>query len=201
MKIVFWLSRVLAILSALSIVVLMLAITADVIARYASEASIPGLLELAESSLVVAVFFGLAWAGVQGEHVAVTLLADRLGERTNRVFDIVVWALATAFLVWFLCAVVERAISSTRAGEQRFGLMQWPLYPLRWAIAIGIGAFLIVAIANLVRSIAGRRPVGGSTDAATAELPSNDPGPHAAESAESRAAESTTASTTESRSS
>jgi len=165
------LGRTLAIISALSIVTLMLAITVDVVFRFISRSSLPGLIELAESSLVIAVFFGLAWAGLRGEHVSVTLLSDRLGSRANHVLDLVVWTLASLFLTWMLYATTVRAISSTEAGEERFGLVRWPLYPLRWVIVIGIAAFLIVAITNLVRVLGGKQPIVLHDDSQTGSNP------------------------------
>lgn len=157
------LSILLAIISASSIVVLMLAIVTDVTVRTLRGSSVPGVLELAESCLVVAVFFGLAWAGMKGEHVSVSLIADRFGPGANRVFAIVAWALSTGFLAWLLYASVDKAISATRLGESRFGLMEWPLYPWRWAIAIGVGAFLLVSAANLVRAVKGQDLHGASS--------------------------------------
>lgn len=157
-------SRVLGILSALSIVVVMLAIAADVTMRFISKSSFPGMLELAESSLVVAVFFGLGWAAVNGEHVAVTLLTDRMGARPNAVINIIVWAVSSAFLGWMLYATVHRALDATAKLEERFGLVRWPLYPFRWVIALGVAVFLLVALLNLMRAVRGR-PVLGDEDA------------------------------------
>lgn len=163
-RIIIGTSRVLAIISALSVVVLMLAITLDVVVRTATRSSVPGMIELAESCLVIAVFFGIALAGVRGEHVAVTLVADRLGARMNRVFDLVVWGLSSVFLVWMVFATIERALDATEKGEERFGLIRWPLWPLRWVIVVGLIALLLVAVLNLVRTIAGREPVGAASE-------------------------------------
>lgn len=162
------LSRVFAIISALSVVVLMLSITADVVVRTITQASLPGMIELAESCLVVAVFFGLALAGVRGEHVAVTLLADRLSATWNKAFNLVVWIVSTIFLAWMLFATIERAIDATEQGEERFGLVQWPLWPLRWIIVVGFAALLLVAIVNMVRTITRRDPLGAGSELALA---------------------------------
>lgn len=158
-------SRLLAIVSALSLVVLMLAIASDVAMRFISKASLPGMLELAESSLVVAVFFGLAWAGIKGEHVAVTLLTDRLGARANAVIGVAVWSVSSVFLTWMLYATFENALDATANLEERFGLVRWPIYPFRWVIAFGIAVFLLVSILNLVRAIRGRHALGDAHSA------------------------------------
>src|SRR5690625_2421066 len=122
------LSRLLAILAAVSIVAMVLAIAADVLVRNATGASLPGMIEVAETSLVVSVFFGLAWAAANGEHVAVTLLADRFNQATMRFVNVFVWALSSTFVAWLLYASTLRAVDSTQMLEERFGIVRWPMY-------------------------------------------------------------------------
>lgn len=150
--------RTLAVLAALAIVVLMLAICADVLVRTISGASLPGMVEVAESSLVLAVYLSLAWGLVRGEHVAVTLLTDRLGLRARRVLAIVAGAIVVVVLAWAVLATGERAIDATAAGEERFGIVRFPVWPLRWAIVVGLAATLVVAVLQLVGAIRGRLP-------------------------------------------
>ncbi|SDH86836.1 TRAP transporter small permease [Agrococcus jejuensis] len=148
----------LAVLAALAIVVLMLAICADVAVRTATGASLPGMVELAESSLVVAVYLAIAWGLVRGEHVVVTLLTDRLGHRANHVLAIIAGVAVVVLLAWATVATAERAAEATRVGEERFGLVRWPLWPLRWAIVVGFGVTLVVALVQLVDAVRGRLP-------------------------------------------
>lgn len=157
-RIVRTVSRVMAILAAMSIFLLMLAIVVDVSVRSFTNASLPGMVEIAESSLIVAVFFGLAWAGVEGQHVAVTLLSDRLGAKVNHVFDFIVWSLVSLTMLWLVWATTDRAVSATQSHEVRFGLLEWPLYPLRWVIVVGFAALLLVAVTNLFRVLRGESP-------------------------------------------
>ncbi|GAA2171959.1 hypothetical protein GCM10009846_07990 [Agrococcus versicolor] len=149
---------VLAVLAALAIVVLMLAICADVVVRTATGASLPGMVELAESSLVVAVYLAIAWGLVRGEHVVVTLLTDRLGHRASHVLAIVAGIVVVVLLAWATVATFERAAEATRVGEERFGLVRWPLWPLRWAIVVGFAVTLVVALVQLVDAVRGRLP-------------------------------------------
>jgi TRAP-type C4-dicarboxylate transport system permease small subunit len=152
------------VIAALSLVVLMLAITLDVITRYITKASIPGVLELAESCLVISIFFGLPIAAVRGEHVAVTLVTDRLNDAWARVCFLVAWAVTALFLAWMTWASITRAIEATERGEERFGLVRWPVWPMRWVIVIGLLGFLAVAIVNLIRLITNKDPLGAKDD-------------------------------------
>lgn len=163
-----FMSRVLGIIAALAIVVLMLATVTDVTVRWITKSSVPGMMELAESSLVISVFFGLAWTAMQGGHVSVSLLTDRLGERSGRIVAVLMWATSVALLGWFTYATYMRAVQSTQMNEIRFGLVQWPMYPLRWVITIGFFCWLIVAIVNLVRVIAGKPAYGDDVEEVSA---------------------------------
>lgn len=80
----------LGILASASTIVMMLGISADVVYRNVAGRSIPGVLELTESALVATVFFGLAYAGTSGSHIAVDLLVRRFPRRVAQ------WTMVTA---------------------------------------------------------------------------------------------------------
>ncbi|CAH0205826.1 TRAP transporter small permease subunit [Microbacterium sp. Bi128] len=153
-------SAVLGVIAASALVVLMLATVIDVIVRFFARASVPGMIEVAESALVASVFLGLAWTSMQGGHVAVSIVTDRLRPVLARAVSVVVWVLNAGLLAWMTYASVMRALQATALNETRFGLVQWPVWPLRWVIAVGLGLWLVVAIANVVRTIRGRAAYG-----------------------------------------
>lgn len=159
-------SAVLGVIAAGALVVLMLATVIDVIVRFVARASVPGMLEVAESALVTSVFLGLAWTSMQGGHVAVSIVTDRLRPALARAVSVVVWVLNAGLLAWLTYASITRAFQATTRNETRFGLVQWPVWPLRWVIAIGLGLWLVVAIANVVRTIRGREAYGEDAEAA-----------------------------------
>ncbi|GGH44786.1 TRAP transporter small permease [Microbacterium album] len=156
-------SRVLGIVAAFAVVVLMVAIVIDVVFRRLTGRSLPSMVEVAETSLVAAIFLGLAWALVTGAHVAVTLLTDRLGPRANRVLGVVAWILCTGIGVWFTIGTGLRAMTSTGLGETRMGLVMWPLWPLRWIIVVGFAVLTAACVLNLVRALRGRELLGDTT--------------------------------------
>jgi len=156
---VLWAARGLAIVAALAIVVMGLAIALQVVVRATTGHSIPGMIEIAQSCLVVAIFLGLAWAGLHGEHVAVRVVTDRLSARTNRVLDLIIWSVSAVFLAWATWASGVRSISATGRNESGFSVaIYWPQWPWRWVIVIGFGALVAVCIVNVVRVIVGVPP-------------------------------------------
>lgn len=150
----------LGILASVSTIVMMLGISAEVAYRNIQGRSIPGVLELSESALVATVFFGLAYAGTSGSHIAVDLLVTRLPRQVAKWTMVTAWALSVAVLGWLTYASRERAMDSVSRGEARMGLVSWPLWPARWVIVIGFAAFLLVALTNLVRLLRGRQAMG-----------------------------------------
>lgn len=150
----------LGILASVSTIVMMLGISAEVAYRNIQGRSIPGVLELSESALVATVFFGLAYAGTSGSHIAVDLLVTRLPRQVAKWTMVTAWALSVAVLGWLTYASLERALDSVSRGEARMGLVSWPLWPARWVIVVGFAAFLLVALTNLVRLLRGRQAMG-----------------------------------------
>lgn len=163
-KLIRGMGRLLAVLSAVAIVVMVIAIAVDVFVRNATGASLPGMIEIAETSMVTAVAFGLAWAGVNGEHVAVTLLTDRFNPTWARATNIFIWALVAFYTAWLSYANILNSVQATQAGEIRFGLVQWPMYPMRWILTLGFISLLLVALANLYRCLTHKEPMGFSDE-------------------------------------
>ncbi|OAV62092.1 TRAP transporter small permease [Enteractinococcus helveticum] len=159
-KLIRGIARTLAVLSAVAIVVMVIAIAIDVFVRNSTGASLGGMIEIAETAMVTAVAFGLAWAGVNGEHVAVTLVTDRFGPRLAKITNIFVWLVVAAYTAWLSYANILRSIDSWESKETRFGLVQWPMYPMRWVLTIGIISLFVVAVVNLVRTLKGQEPMG-----------------------------------------
>jgi len=135
-------------LSSLSTIVMMVAISTDVVARSVTGEPIPGLLELSEMALVATVFLGISYAGTTNAHVSVDLLTSKLSTGVSRFLSGLMWLLGSGMVVWFITATVDRAMQSTEMSEVTLGLVVWPVWPARWLIVIGFVAFLIVALAN-----------------------------------------------------
>ncbi len=159
-KLIRGIARTLAVLSATAIVVMVIAITIDVFVRNTTGASLGGMIEIAETAMVTAVAFGLAWAGVNGEHVAVTLLTDRFGPKMARATNVFVWVLTAFYTGWLSYSNILNSIEATQLGEIRFGLVQWPMYPMRWVLTIGFISLFLVALVNIYRSLTGSGPMG-----------------------------------------
>lgn len=185
-RIAYRLSAPLGALASLATLIVMLAIAADVIFRNFTGRSVPGLLELSESGLVAAVFLGLAYAGTTDSHVSVDLLTSRINQTVARVLITAMWIASVLITTWFLISSVERAVQSVERNEARTGLINWPLWPSRWIIAIGFAAFLIVAIINVVLLFMRKPTLGKDHDPAEADQTSLAPATSSGDSEKSQ---------------
>ncbi|NLA65434.1 MAG: TRAP transporter small permease [Leucobacter sp.] len=153
-------SSFLGVLATLATISMMVFITIDVIVRTSSGASVPGVLELSETVLVAAVFLGMAYTGATNGHIAVDLVTDRINPKISRWAVAFGWTLTCVILVWMIYATGMRAIDSLASNETRMGLVNWPLWPARWFITIGLTAMLFIAITNVIRVVRGNEVLG-----------------------------------------
>ena len=147
------LAKAMAIISALATVTLMAALTSEVATRFAAGRSLPGMVELSETCLVIIVFFGFAYVALQEGHIRMTLAANIAPGGLVRRMRLTATVLSIAFLVWLAYATGERAIGSFQSGEYKFGLLQWPIWPARWAITIGLTVAAVATLIVLLREV------------------------------------------------
>ncbi|SNU00512.1 TRAP-type C4-dicarboxylate transport system, small permease component [Ruaniaceae bacterium KH17] len=159
-KAVIGITSTLGVLATVATVIMMIGIAIDVFYRTLYGRSVPGILELSETALVAAVFLGMSYTGATNSHIGVDLLTERMPAKVNRWLLSIAWGATSAFLVWMIWATTVRAIASTESHEIRMGLVNWPIWPSRWIIVVGLVAMLLVSIVNLIRVASGREVLG-----------------------------------------
>ncbi|WP_433503044.1 TRAP transporter small permease [Pseudonocardia halophobica] len=153
-------SLIAAVLAAASGVVLMIAVVADVATRTATGGSLPGMVDVAETMLVVMTYLGLAYGERTGQQIRTSVLTDRCPPGiafTLRIGSMLAVLVVVAWLTW---ASIGRAVESTASHEYRFGLIHWPLYPARIVVAIGFAALLLVVVEKLWRMASEKHSAG-----------------------------------------
>lgn len=150
-----WISTIFAVCASLIIASIMLLTAADVVKRYFTGSSIPGVTEFSEVFLVAAVFLGLAFAMRVGAHVGVDLVVTRLRPRASKAVQIVGMVIALVVFTWMTVETFGTAAHSIAINEFRYGLVKVPVWPAKLIIPIGLAALIlecIVFLAKLVRS-------------------------------------------------
>src|SRR5690606_9177641 len=86
--------------------------------------------------------------------------SSKLPAAVSRRMGGAMWLLGAAMTAWFIDACWQRAVQSTQRGEVTQGLMEWPVYPARWIIVVGLIAFLVIALINAYLGLRGRLLLG-----------------------------------------
>lgn len=140
---------------------MMLHVTADVVARTVVGSPIAGTLEVASAYYMVAVaFLPWAWVAWREGHIRVEVFTRGLSPRKTAWLDAVVTLLTAAYVSLFTWQTFSRALQATRFGESweaPTGLM--PVWPSRWVLpvagAVMVAYLLLQTIANVLRLLRG----------------------------------------------
>ncbi|MCR4266066.1 TRAP transporter small permease [Nitratireductor sp. ZSWI3] len=132
---------------------------------------VPSLAEIAGFLLVGASFLALAGSLRGGVQIRVTLAIGLLPERVRRFTEIGVLMVAAALSGFFFYYAAKLAADSHRFNELSYGIIAIPLWIPQAVMAIGIGAFAIALLDDLVMALRGVAPsYAGSEEQAVEEL-------------------------------
>ncbi|WP_157179043.1 MULTISPECIES: TRAP transporter small permease [unclassified Pseudonocardia] len=149
------LSRSLAALSAISLIVVALILVVDVLHRNISGRSIAGAFELVETIVVMIAFLGIMHAERSRTNVRITFVTARMSARLAGPARLVGTVVNLIVAVWFTVATWSTAVASTARGEFTQGLVAYPTWPAKLIIAVGFTALTLqVAVDLIVRSLA-----------------------------------------------
>ncbi len=137
----------------------------EVVMRYLFNAPSSWVHVAATALCAVPFCFGGAWCMLRGEHISITLIPDRLGERGQRAVEILSLLLGLFYLgglgwgVW-----LQAADSALRFDEGRWlpeltpGPPNWPLPSLiKVSLFLAVLLFLAVTARQLLRLIRGAK--------------------------------------------
>lgn len=141
-------------LAAVGILLLMIATVLDVGLRIAGPWGVPGIVEYSEVILVAIVFLGMGSAQRMGQHVATTVVTDRLPDVWSRACRIASLSLALLLIGAMTYWSISRAIDSVGVNESRFGVMHVPIWPARVALAFGLLLLSVEMTRSLIRALA-----------------------------------------------
>ncbi len=145
--------RTLGLGANVAILIIMVAVSADAVLRYAVNRPVTGTLEAVELLLVFAVFGSIARTQAERGHIAVSLLTDRLAGRPRALFAALAAGLALALFAAITWATGALALRSWRIGEYAPGLIPFPLYPSRVLVALGSLLLCLQLATELARAL------------------------------------------------
>lgn len=136
-------------LAGVGIVIMLVLVTADVVARAVFNVAIPGTDTIVASYLMVAtIFLPLALLEILDENIAVDVLRDNVPDFVKDIFDIIAHLLAAyyyALLGWLYWQV---ALDAFEVKEFVTGSWDVPIWPARTFMPLGL---MVAALAAAVQ--------------------------------------------------
>lgn len=148
------LTRALAITGGLVILVMMLQVALDVMARNLLNAPLPGTLDFIRFWwMPLIVFLSLPYVHLQGAHIEVTLLVDGARRSAHRISQIFASIVGFVTVTVFLYYGVAEAQFSANLKEAALGTAVVPIWIPKIIMCIGLAVLLIqIVILEVQRS-------------------------------------------------
>lgn len=162
-------SRLFAIAAGLTVLFMMLHVTADVIGKYLLHQPIVGTLEIVSHYyMVAAIFLPLAAVERHRGHLFVELFTSRLGPRPILVLDSIGCMMGVAFAAAVTWMTTIEALRRTRIRETIDAVYyEIPIWPTRWFLPTGMGLLALIWMLHAVIYL--RRAIDPVPVAPTAE--------------------------------
>jgi len=125
------------IFSGLITFAIMWLIDANALLRKLFNAPVQGSYEITEAALVLIIFLSLAFTQYRRGHIRVTLLTRHLPIGVQHGMYIAVLLIGALFFAWCSYAAFGYAVRSYRLNEQEWGLIRFPIWPVKMAIFVG----------------------------------------------------------------
>ncbi|MCL1838935.1 MAG: TRAP transporter small permease [Propionibacteriaceae bacterium] len=142
-----------AVLSTTVSLAIMIGIIADFSSRTITGRSLPGLLELVETFMVIVVYMALAQGERNKVHMRLDSVTDRLSVRIRYIVRAFAMVIATFGAGCYVYATSVRALSSLSYWEYRPGLLNFPVWPSRILIVVGFSLLLLESLVTLFEYI------------------------------------------------
>lgn len=149
-------STLLAWVAGIALILMMLHITVDVIARYVFNSPLHGTVEIVSAYYMVAVvFLPLAMIERLNGHIAVELVTQHFPRRIQHIGIGIVALLSAAYFCAFAWETWGDAVRKYDVGEQALGSISITIWPTRFYVPIGCGLIALVLVYKAIRLFVG----------------------------------------------
>lgn len=148
------LSKALAILAGVCVLLMMTHVTMDVVMKFAFNHPIENTIEIvSQYYMVAAVFLPLAVVEIRQEHIVVDLFVRKFPPSISRI-TYIFSSLLTAFFYFLLMhQSYITAMRSTMINEVMMGSSYVAIWPSRWFLPVGFGAVGLAILLHIVRTL------------------------------------------------
>jgi TRAP-type C4-dicarboxylate transport system permease small subunit len=128
---------------------LMLLVAAEIIARHFFGSPIAGQVEAGTLSLVLILYFGLAYGQLQRSHIRVDLVISRVKGRKREFLEALALFVCLIVSMLMLSATGKQAVISVAGREFVTGVISFPVWPGRCAVAFGFALLSLTLIIQI----------------------------------------------------
>jgi TRAP-type C4-dicarboxylate transport system permease small subunit len=149
---------ILAGIAMLSVALMSVSTTMDVLKRWITGWPFGGVMQLSECLMVVLVFLGIPFAQRFHRHIRIGFIVARMTDRNAVICDLIACCLAVVCLVLLGIMTTKEAIYSFSIREYRVGDVRLPIYWARALIPVGCFIFtgqLIIGVWRNVEKLRG----------------------------------------------
>jgi TRAP-type C4-dicarboxylate transport system permease small subunit len=143
------------ILSGVSTLLIMLAVTVDVTGRFIFNHPIHGATELSELLLVAMVFFGLALTQQNRQNYAIDILTRHLPPSMQWVLSFLGFLFCLGIVVVLAWFGTRQALDAFDRGEVGIGIIPFPIWPARFILAAGLWMLSLQFVCDILRHVTG----------------------------------------------
>ena len=135
-----------------SFLALMMFLTAiDVFMRYFLNRPIIGSVEITEFTMIIVVFLGVAYVGLEQGHTSIDILVSRASPKSQAFINCIVHFLCFAFLLIMLWGALTEAIIVLNDNIESM-LLHIPVFPFVILMAVGIALFALVNLLDFINN-------------------------------------------------
>jgi TRAP-type C4-dicarboxylate transport system permease small subunit len=151
-KFVHWANRHLAGFTGWLMVVMMLLLIADVVARGVGT-PLQGMAELSVFVMMIVVYLGFARCEEKGEHVSLEFALNVMPLRARLLMLAISQLIAVVTICLLFYGVITDAWSSFLTNSAIEGTIEIPLWPTKFVMVVGMVFFVLQGIVNLGNAI------------------------------------------------
>ena len=144
-----------AFLSGVAMLMMMLVGALDIIGTNVFARPVPAAFEFMATMMVVVVFFALSLAQVRRAHLRVEVLYNYMPAPLKFIADILQYVLTCIFFGLIAYFGWELAMVGYHQGEFASGIINFPTWPARFALAIGASLMALQCAFDLIGCVLG----------------------------------------------
>lgn len=157
-RVILGLNRGFVLLAAIALLLMMLHVTAEVVARATGWLTLIGTLEIVSYYyMILLVMLPMGFVELKQEHIRVDLFAQMMPERVQFVLYLLSCMMCIVFFSMMFQQSLIDAWNSMQRKETIMSNFIFYIWPSRWALPIGFFGLLVASVCNLLKSVRHRK--------------------------------------------